>query len=578
MRLRVNLDKCGDCTTKECIANCPNALKLNSLNCAHCRPEEAPCASACPKNAFIEASEGVLGIDESKCDGCGECAKACPRKAITLRHGKAAKCDLCADNDFIVACTESCEKKAIRVERSEQEIRQADNALGWRVFNYSNGGKTLKEKDGHSIVQDRSGKKWYNIAEFPELSREEALLLKNILEEFQETGETGGIADTMDRFLKRNRIRLEENQKEYFLSILFSLVHGFGPVSLLLEDDDLEEIALTGTGKNYPLKVYHRLFGWCNCNVYFSGKKSVMNTVNRMLLRTDRRLSLSSPRVNGVLPDGSRLNATIPPVSFKQPSFTIRKFNSKKFSARELVKNRTVSAELMAFLSLALKTDCSMLIAGNTGSGKTTTLNSLFSFVPEDERIVIIEETPEMQIRHRHVVKLNVCENRGIGMRDLIVDSLRMRPDRIVVGEIRSGEEVNAFIDTMLAGQGKGSYATFHSTSAAEALKRLQLQGVKEIDLCSLDLLLVQRRWDKVDLKRNSKTELRRVMEACEITEKNGRPALKKLFEYSYKKDRLERKNKSVEVRKKIRQAFSLGEKEFNRELAKRKKSFEAPK
>jgi len=559
--------------------NCPHSLKPEAVNCLHCKPEEAPCVLACQENAFFESAEGVLSIDETLCSGCGKCNKACPEKAIVLQKKKAAKCDLCSGQDFVQACVGTCPNSSISIERTREEIEQAEKALGWRIFKpKKRAGRTLLKKEGHSI-KERGSEKWYEIEEFPELSMEEAMLLREIIERFQSDSELdkSAIPKAMDVFLEENRIELDERQKEYFLGIMYSLVNGFGPVSLLLEDEALEEIALIGTGKNKPLRVFHRLFGWCKCNVYFSDTKSVVNTVNRMLLKTDRRLSLSNPRVNGVLPDGSRLNATIPPVSFAHPSVTIRKFNSKKFTCTELTKNSTVSTEAMAFLSLALETDCSLLIAGNTGSGKTTTLNALFSFVPENERIVLIEETPELQIPHSHSVKLNVAERQGITMTDLIVDSLRMRPDRIVVGEIRSRKETEAFIDTLLAGQGKGSYATFHAGSVNEAIKRLVLLGVKEIDLCSIDLVVVQRRWDSI-ARDGSRRELRRVIEIAEISERSGLPKVNSLFKFNYSKGKLERKGKSEKVKLKVKRAFSFSEKAFAGELAKRKKEIEKAK
>jgi Flp pilus assembly CpaF family ATPase len=431
--------------------------------------------------------------------------------------------------------------------------------------------RVLCQGERFKVVECGKGEKFYLLEEFPELSKEEAVLLKGIIEEFRADygAKKEGIAGAMEKFLEKNLVKLDERQRQYFLAIIFAQVNGFGPISLLLEDEALEEIALIGTGKNFPLRVFHRLHGWCKCNAYFYDKKSVVNAVNRMLLKTDRRLSLGNPKVNGALPDGSRLNATIPPVSFRQPSFTIRKFNSKKFTPFELIKNCTFSKELMAFLWMALETDCSVLVAGNTGSGKTTTLNALFSFVPESERIVLIEETPEMQVPHSHVVRLNTCPERGIGMADLIVDSLRMRPDRIVVGEVRSREEVNAFIDTLLAGQGKGSYASFHAASAEEALKRLELLGVKRMDLCSIDLLLVQKRWDKIQA--GGRMEMRRVVEVAEVLEKNAEPKLNLLFEFNHAKGRLEKKGESARVKEKIKKAFSLTEKGFEKELKKRK-------
>ncbi len=581
MRLRVKEEKCSECKTRECLENCPNRLEFNSLNCRHCNPETAPCALACPKNAFFESAEGILSINEEKCNGCGKCAEACEFNAITLRDGKASKCDLCAGNGFRPACVESCPNGSLKAEWTREELKAKESALGCAVFTPGNGRKrVLSERENHCIIEASNGEKWYLVKEFPELSGQEALLVREILEEFQSMPENSekNIAGAMERVLETRMVELDQQQREYFLGILFSLVHGFGPVSLLLEDDSLEEIALIGVGRERPLRVYHHAFGWCKCNVYFADQKSVANMVNRMLLKTERRLSLSTPRVNGVLPNGSRLNATIPPVSFTQPSFTIRKFNSKKFTIQELVRNKTVSAETTAFLSMALEADCSVLIAGNTGSGKTTTLNALFSFVPKSDRVVVVEETPELQLEHDHVVRLNTCPRRGIGMPELIVDSLRMRPDRVVVGEIRNREEVTAFIDTLLAGQGKGSYATFHSTSSLEAVKRLSLLGVKEIDLCSLDLVVVQKRWDRIDLGKGTRREMRRVTEVSEVLEKNSRLAVNTLYSYNYSREKLEPKAKSKKASRKIQRAFSFSEKAFRKELARRKRLVERGK
>ncbi len=574
MRLQYSEEKCRECKGKECLENCPNRLELNSLNCRHCDPETAPCALACPNNAFFEIAEGILSINEEKCVGCGKCAEACEFNAITIRNGKASKCDLCAGNDFRPVCVEACPQNNLRVEWTRREIKEKEEALGCIVFTPEKEKKTLSERNNYKIVESKNGEKWYTVKEFPELSGQEAILVREILEAFQSMPENSNkrIAEVMEKVLKARGVELDQQQKEYFLGILFSLVHGFGPLSLLLEDESLEEIALIGTGREKPLRVYHHAFGWCKCNIYFNNQRSVTNTVNRMLLKTDRRLSLGNPRVNGVLPDGSRINATIPPVSFGQPSFTIRKFNSKKFTVQELVRNKTISAEAASFLSMALEADCSMLIAGNTGSGKTTTLNALFSFVPRSERIVVVEETPELQLEHEHVVKLNTCPERGIGMPQLIVDSLRMRPDRIIVGEVRDRAEVTAFVDTLLAGQGKGSYATFHSTSSLEAIKRLSLLGVKEIDLCSLDLIVVQKRWDQIDLKKDTRREMRRVTEIAELLEKNSAARVKTLYSYSHSRQRLEKKEKSQKAALKIKRAFSLSEKAFKREIARRKR------
>jgi len=260
------------------------------------------------------------------------------------------------------------------------------------------------------------------------------------------------------------------------------------------------------------------------------------------------------------------------PIAFTGPNATIRKFRAKPFTPQDLVRQGTVSAEALAFLWMLMETDFSLLIGGNTGSGKTSTLNALFEFVPKDERIIVVEETPEINLPHRHLVKLNVVDNLGIGMKELIVDTLRMRPDRIVVGEIRNPEEVSAFVDTLLAGQGKGSYATFHAQSGSEALTRLKKLGVLEMDLASIDLILVQKRWNSIDLASNARTEVRRVIELSEVVMQQGRAGLNTLFEFDYAGKTLQKKNESTRLREKLCRTFGLSEAALGEELARRER------
>jgi len=344
-------------------------------------------------------------------------------------------------------------------------------------------------------------------------------------------------------------------------------------LELLLADDAIEEIAVIGIGKGKPVFVFHRAHGWLQTNLFFSSELHVKDLVNKMARPTGRRLSMNSPVLNATLPDGNRLSAAISPISFTGPSLTIRKFRQQPFTPAQLVLNKTFSPDLMAFMWLAMQCDCSVLVAGNTGSGKTSSLNALLSFVPRDERIVVVEETPEIRLQHSHFVKLNVVKEQAIGMQKLIVESLRMRPDRIVVGEVRSREEVGAFIDTMLAGQGKGSYATFHGQSVKETVNRLRCLGVLQTDLAAIDLVLVQRRWNIQGRKGNK--EVRRVVEAAELCEVNGRLHLNTLFKYDYAKSRLLRENESIKVFEKAVRSFPFKGRGrqpegFRRELEKR--------
>jgi Flp pilus assembly CpaF family ATPase/Fe-S-cluster-containing hydrogenase component 2 len=545
---------------------CPHNLELNALKCIHCDPEKAPCMLACKQDAFYRVTERVLAIDESKCDGCGACLEACPHAAIVIKDGKARKCDLCASYNFEIACVKECKYGAIKVIKTKQELRELEKLLGWRCFEL---GKSIEKiyRERPRIVE-ANGERWY-ILSIPELSSEEARLLKGVLEKFQNNGyNEKDVERALAEYCKENLIALEREQKGYIKGLLKSMAESFGPLDELLKDEELEEITLIGLGKEKPVRVFHQRFGWCNCNLYFTSEDAVRALVNKMLRKSERRLTLNNPCVNGTLPDGSRINATLPPVSLAEPTFTIRKFNVKHFTPIELIRNGTFSAELMAFLWCALQTDCSMVVAGNTGSGKTTSLNALFSFVPAEERIVVIEETPELCVPHKHVVKLMVCKEKGIEMHHLIENSLRMRPDRVVVSEIRTSEETKAFINTLLAGQGKGSYTTFHANSASEAIKRLEFLGIKRIDIASIDLLLVQRRWPVV--KREGTFEERRIIEVAELD--YAEPKINMLYRFDYKKAKLIRVGKSARLYEKIERTFG---KDAEKLIQERKKALE---
>ncbi|MEM4598589.1 MAG: ATPase, T2SS/T4P/T4SS family [Candidatus Diapherotrites archaeon] len=568
MHLEADSALCEACKEKYCMALCPNSLGLNALKCKHCKPEEAKCALVCRKNAFYKVTESIIAIDQELCDGCGLCIKACPYHAISLVDGKAAKCDLCAEHSFEVVCARDCPKGAVKIEKNEKEDLLAQNLLGWKCFSIEKKIRKVYRKKPKIVEVD--GSLWY-VLPLPELSSEEAKLIKDVLDGFQNNGyKPEDIEKALIHYCLDNEIVLDENQKSYLLKMLESIANGFGPLDDLLKDEELEEIALTGIGIGRPLRVFHQTFGWCNINLCFTSEESVRNLVNKMLRNNERRLTLTSPCVNGVLPDGSRINATLPPVSVGEPTFTIRKFNVKRFTPEELVRNKTFTLELMAFLQCAMQTDCSVMVSGNTGSGKTTSLNAIFRFVPKEERIVIIEETPELQIPHEHSVKLSVCKEKGVGMHKLIENSLRMRPDRIVVSEIRNSAETKAFINTLLAGQGKGSYTTFHANSAEDTVKRFEFLGIKRVDVSAIDLVLVQRRWPV--MKNDKNIEQRRIVEVAEL-ENNS---VNIIYNYDYKKGCLKKYAESNRVFEKIERTFGEDAKKVLRNSVKkmRKKLF----
>jgi pilus assembly protein CpaF len=243
-------------------------------------------------------------------------------------------------------------------------------------------------------------------------------------------------------------------------------------------------------------------------NLAFESTEHELHIIERIVSRIGRRIDESSPMVDARLPDGSRVNAVIPPISLVGPVLTIRIFARKPLSAADLVSRGTLTPEAVRFVELCVKGRLNVLIAGGTGSGKTTTLNVLSSFVPEDERIVTIENVAELQLQQEHVVTLESrdrnIEGKGeVGIRDLVVNALRMRPDRIIVGEVRAGEALD-MLQAMNTGH-EGSMTTLHANSVRDALSRLEtmvlmagmelpLRAIREQVASAIDLIVQQER------------------------------------------------------------------------------------
>ena len=245
--------------------------------------------------------------------------------------------------------------------------------------------------------------------------------------------------------------RLSENNtqisQEYLNSLSQKLLRdivGYGEIDSLIQDDNLEEIMIIGINK--PVFVYHREYGMMKTNIVFSDERELMDLIDSIARQINRRIDQESPILDGRLIDGSRINATIPPVSADGPSLTIRKFKRDPFTIIDLINSKTISIELAAFLWLCIDglgvKSANAIISGGTSSGKTTTLNALSAFINPKERIITIEDTLELQIPHEHVIRMETrpanVENKGeLTMNDLVKNSLRQRPDRIIVGEIR---------------------------------------------------------------------------------------------------------------------------------------------
>lgn len=276
-----------------------------------------------------------------------------------------------------------------------------------------------------------------------------------------------------------NQLLVEENllytraNRERLLEWVISDIIGYGPLEPLLRDNEITEIMVNGYDK-----VYVERFGRIeHTNVTFEDDAHLRRIIDRIVAPIGRRVDESSPMVDARLPSGYRVNATIPPLSLEGPLLTIRKFATIPFTAQDLIANGTLNAHLVSFLSACAQARINMVISGGTGSGKTTLLNLVSAFIPENERVITIEDVAELKLNQEHVIRLEKrppnIEGRGeVTIRQLVVNALRMRPDRIIVGEARSGEALD-MLQAMNTGH-SGSMTTIHSNSPRDSLRRIE--------------------------------------------------------------------------------------------------------
>jgi flagellar protein FlaI len=297
--------------------------------------------------------------------------------------------------------------------------------------------------------------------------------------------------------------------KDYVLKKLVGMVLGYGKLSLLIEDDNLEEVMVNGIKQ--PVYVYHRKYGMCKTNIVFDSSDELNKMVNDLCYVNKKEVK---PVVDLAALDGNRVNITADPLPSKGSTLTIRKQRRKVFSVIELIQRKTLSLDLASFLWLAVEgmklTPANMIIAGSIGSGKTTTLNALCVFIPPNERIVTIEDTLELNIDN--IPNKVQLEAKGeYDMDALLRDTLRMRPDRVMVGEIRGKEAITLFNAMNIGRIGMG---TLHSSSAREVSSRLSSSpmNVPPSVIGSLDLVLVQNRFV------HNGELVRRVTEVAEVT------------------------------------------------------------
>ena len=281
------------------------------------------------------------------------------------------------------------------------------------------------------------------------------------------------VEDIFNTILDSENIVLTRTERVRMFESIAADILGFGPLEELLNDTDISEIMVNG-----PRSIYIERKGKLQkSNVVFNNDEHVMRVIDRIISPLGRRCDESSPMVDARLPDGSRVNAVIRPISLVGPCLSIRKFKKEGITIEDMIRFGSLSREMAEFLSACVRARLNIVVSGGPGSGKTTTLNALSSFIPEDERIVTVENAAELQLRQDHVVTLesrppNVEGSGEISIRDLVINCLRMRPDRIVVGECRGGEALE-MLQAMNTGH-DGSMTTLHANTPRDTIARIE--------------------------------------------------------------------------------------------------------
>ena len=327
-------------------------------------------------------------------------------------------------------------------------------------------------------------------------------------------------------------------ERSHLYNLIDNEINGYGPLTELLDDKNITEIMV-----NSPKEIYIEIDGQLikDESVSFINDEHIIRTIERMIGPMGRTIDATNPMVDSRLKDGSRINAVIPPLSTKGPIITIRKFKKEMTSADDMIRIGSMTPYMATFLEAAVKGKCNIIICGGTGSGKTTLLNILSSFIPDNERIITIEDAAELKLEKEHVISLETrvtnYDNEGeITIRDLVINALRMRPDRIIVGEVR-GKEAFDMLQAMNTGH-EGSLTTLHANGAKDALNRLEtmvlmsgldipIKAIREYIVSAIDLV--------VNIERMNDGK-RKVTSICELESfHDGNINLKEIFAFHQK-------------------------------------------
>jgi archaeal flagellar protein FlaI len=397
-----------------------------------------------------------------------------------------------------------------------------------------------------------------------ELIRQVSLGVVDILDTKKTAHVEEKFSDTIRDLIHKHFPDADDATANFLTSYLIARSLGLGNIELLMDDAMLEEIVINEADE--PVWVYHKKHGWLKTNVFLKDEEQIRHYAALIGRKVGRQISVLEPLLDAHLNEGDRVNATLNPISTAGNTITIRKFSRDPWTITRLVKHGTISSEAAAWIWMAMHYEMSCIIAGGTASGKTSALNCLANFFPPNQRIISIEDTREIQLpRFLHWVPLNTrlpnAEGKGeISMGDLLVNSLRMRPDRILVGEVRRKREAETLFEAIHTGH--SVYATFHANTAQEAVERLTNApiDVPKIMLPAISLIIVQ--------FRNRRSGDRRTFQIAEIL---PNAECNVILQYDPKTDKLVQMSKSKSFFQTLKLFTGMSDAELQAEIAEKR-------
>ncbi len=419
----------------------------------------------------------------------------------------------------------------------------------------------------------------YNV-NITNMSKTTKIILEKIREEFIadvgvgviELSETGGIESIktefkkeLNKLLKKYFPNADEETKEMLINYVIEQNLGLGNIEILLKDSQIEEIVINSAKE--PVWIYHKKHAWVKTNIIIPNEQRIRHYATMIARDVNKEITTLSPLMDAHLLTGDRVNSTLEPISSHGNTMTIRKFATEPWTITDFIQAQTIDYETAALIWLCMQHEISLIIAGGTGSGKTSMLNVISAFLPPNQRIISIEDTRELQLPNTlHWVPLetrmpNPEGKGGVAMLDLIINSLRMRPDRIIMGEIRREKEAETLFEAVHTGH--SCYATFHAKDAQETIIRLTNPpiNVPKLVLPAMSVIIVQHR--------NRRTNKRRTLQLAEILPTGD---LNMVMHYNAQKDKTERIAPMKVINKTIQTFAGMTDAEIEQDLLQKQK------